>query len=181
MKILILTILLLPFYSFAQKDTIISFSEVVLLDSMTQNQLFQNARHWYNNTFKSSKEVLQIVDKETGELSGKGLLRSYYDFNSIQFGKSYVCYYRFNIEIKVRENKYRYEFTNFIIDEVLTPAIGVFPVMTSSSECPKRYPGYGKAKTDGMYLSMKTQLESEMNVLINSLKQEMAKRPTDDF
>src|SRR6266542_1007820 len=100
--------------SAAQNDTLITYSEIVNVDSTTKDQLFQNARQWYNEIFVSSKEVLQIVDKETGELSGKGLLKSYYDYR-VMGKRKYDCYYKFSIDIKVKDGKYKYTFSNFIV------------------------------------------------------------------
>jgi hypothetical protein len=68
---LLLAFTFLPFLSFAQKDTAIKFTEVVNVDA-TKEQLFLRARAWFNDAFKSSKDVLQIQDKGTGEIAGNG-------------------------------------------------------------------------------------------------------------
>ncbi len=74
----------------AQKDTAIKFWGIENVNNASKDQLYQRGRAWFNSSFKSSKDVLQIQDKETGELAGKGNLEatsSYYFF-----GKKTVIY-----------------------------------------------------------------------------------------
>jgi Domain of unknown function (DUF4468) with TBP-like fold len=178
---ILLTFYFLPFLSFSQKDTLITFTEIVITDSISKEQLFQNARQWYNKTFVSSKEVLQILDKETGELSGKGIIKSYYDYKVFGSEKKYDCYFKFNLDIRVKEGKYKYTFSNFVIDPKLTPGFETIPALTSAEKCPVKFPMVSEKKTNGMYISMQKNLETQMTIFIAELKKEMNNKPKDDF
>ena len=182
MKILIIiSFFLLPMFGYSQTDTLISFSGVVKVDGVTKDQLFQNGRQWYNKEFVSSKAVLQIVDKETGELSGKGILKSYYDFKMLGTVKKYDCYFRVSIDIKVKDGKYKYSFTEFVIDEALTPGMEKMPALTSSNKCPIKFSMVSEKKMDAMYLSMQENLKIVMDSLIANLEKEMSIKTQDDF
>jgi hypothetical protein len=181
MKYIISITLLIPFLLNAQSDTLISFSDVISIDSTAKEHLFQRARQWYNRTFVSSKDVLQIADKQTGELSGKGIIKSYYDYKIFGNEKPYECYYRFSLEIKVKDNRYKYMFSNFIVEETLTPGLGMPFPLTSSDKSPKSFPMISQKKVDAMYVSMKKHLTEKVAVLIMTLKTEMAKKNEDDF
>jgi hypothetical protein len=161
----------------AQTDTIVSFKNIVEVTGLTKAQLFLNGRHWFNKNFTSSKDVLQIIDPESGELSGKGVLKSVYFWKTT----SYDVFYHFTINLKVKDGKYKYEFTDFIVDENKTPAIGEFPVLTSSNICPKNYSGRSKEMVNKMYESMKNELAKEISNLVNSLFIEMSNKSKDDF
>jgi len=174
-------LLLIPSLSFSQTDSLITFTEIVATEGVSKDILFQNARQWYNKTFISSKEVLQVIDKESGELSGKGILESSLVTKVFGVDKTYPCYYRFSLDIKVKDGKYKYTFSNFIVDKTLTNISISFPPMTSSSKCPVKFPGLSQEKTDLMYLSMQINLKKQVEIFINELKKQMNVKSNNDF
>ena len=46
----------------------INFSEVIYVDSASKLLLFTKAREWFTKSFTSSKSVLELEDKEAGNL-----------------------------------------------------------------------------------------------------------------
>ena len=73
MKKLLLFILLLPVFSFAQQ-----YSEVVEVPGKTADQLYSSAREWFAITFKSAKDVIQMEDPTNKKIIGKGLKKINY-------------------------------------------------------------------------------------------------------
>jgi hypothetical protein len=72
-----------------------------LIDSSltgTQQQLQAKAKIWMANVFKDSREVIQVDDKDAGEVVGKGN----FSWGSLP---PYTCW--FTIRISSRDNKYR--------------------------------------------------------------------------
>lgn len=63
----------------------------------TTQQLQVKAKMWMANAFKDSKEVIQLDDKDAGEVLGKG--------NFLLGAWGARC--RFTIKISTRDNKYR--------------------------------------------------------------------------
>ena len=87
--IILIVIILSTLRSNAQS---LKLSDTVIV-SKSKNELFSNALEWFANSFKSGKDVLQVSDKESGKIIGKG----YFNTSPIQ------------ITIVVKDNKYRYE------------------------------------------------------------------------
>lgn len=59
---------------FGQSDSTLKFSEVVQMNNLNKLALYQRSRGWINDVFRSSKNVIQIDDKETREIAGNGAL-----------------------------------------------------------------------------------------------------------
>jgi hypothetical protein len=94
-------------------DGVIEYSEVVYLDSSASKEaIFSAARSWFSATFKDGSEVLQIQDKEAGELVGKGnfsIPSSRFGYTAIGVGIVW-----FNVSIYSKNGRYKYSITNFI-------------------------------------------------------------------
>ncbi|MFN4811913.1 MAG: DUF4468 domain-containing protein, partial [Bacteroidota bacterium] len=57
----------------------ITYSEVVYFDSLANKQeLFSRAREWFAKAYKSSTNVIQMEDKESGKIIGKALMQVYH-------------------------------------------------------------------------------------------------------
>lgn len=101
-------LLSLPFDSITNK---ITYSQIVLLDSSAkQTELFVKAREWFSKTYKSSQDVIQMDDKESGIIIGKALLNVYYKTLGITFNSGYINY---TIKFSVKDGKYKYEISDF--------------------------------------------------------------------
>ena len=50
----------------------VDYTEVVHVDSVSKNELYARAKLWLVDTYKSSINVIQLEDKENGEIIGKG-------------------------------------------------------------------------------------------------------------
>jgi hypothetical protein len=108
--------------AFPQKETLpinketklIEFSDLVFVDSaLTQNELYLRAKEWMARNFKSAKDVIQMEDKEAGIIIGKG-------YFSLREGKS--CKIYFTLKIQVKNNRYKYWFSDFYHD--CSPFVG---------------------------------------------------------
>lgn len=86
MKNILLLLMLIPCLVFAQSrdkldtvnpiyneflpviDGMITFSEVVQVDSLSKNDIFLRAHDWIIKTFNSAKDVIQFADKDSGKI-----------------------------------------------------------------------------------------------------------------
>jgi hypothetical protein len=175
-------ILILPCLAFAQKDTVISYSGVVEVPGATKEQLYTRARQWFNSTFISSKDVLQISDKETGELAGKGIMHAtavykYMGTQRAPVEANFVC------DVWVKDEKYKYELTNF--DAAFDTKEGdrslELGVLTTADETTAKFPMVGKKTMNEMFRAAKIAVEEKSQELILSLKTAMSKPSKDDF
>ncbi len=90
----------------------IEYSEVVKVDSLlVKDELFSRARSWFVDTFKDAKEVLQVSDRESGELQGNGLFK--FNYNVLMSFYSAEIDYKVSVTIKDGRYKARvYQFNN---------------------------------------------------------------------
>lgn len=105
MKTFILLLLACP--AFAQS---ISFSEVIQADSVAKDELYSRANKWFVESFKDANSVLQITDKEAGQLVGKGNIPYAPTGMGSQDVKGAI---NFLITVTVKEGRYKYEFQDF--------------------------------------------------------------------
>lgn len=167
-----LIFLVFPSLSFAQKDSVLTFSGIVEVNGTSKAELFSKARQWINETFKDSKDVLQIADKESGELAGKGIIRSYYVFRTFGKEKPNPVMYDFSIGIYIKDGKYKYEFTDFRVEKDSYTTYGGL-IMTTATKSPQRIPMYSQERADNLWHSMKENLAKTVRDFIDSLNEAM--------
>lgn len=167
-------LLLLPLFAQAQSDSLLKYTAVVNVDSATKDQLFIKGRQWIAETWKDGKEVLQVVDKQSGELFGKAYIKSYYTVKS--FGKDQLMpmIYRIDVGIYIKDGKYKYEFSNFRPESDNNSAINTVGVLTTSKTCPVKFAMMSQKKCDALYQSMQDHLNVTMKPIINSLIKAMS-------
>ena len=99
----------LPFDSLTNK---IAYSEVVYVDSLTSKQvLFSRAREWFAKAYKSSTNVIQMEDKESGKIVGKALITVY--MTTVFGSHEESGNINYTITIYVKDGRYKYEITDF--------------------------------------------------------------------
>lgn len=86
----------------------VCYTEVIRKDSISKNELYNRALSWFANTFKSSKDVIQMQDKESGKIIGKGSFECSlgFLFPSLDI--------KMTIIIMVKDGRYKYVINNFI-------------------------------------------------------------------
>jgi len=143
----------------------LSFTETVQVDSTSKKQLFNKAKRWFADTYKNSKEVLQIEDSATGEILGKAIF--------LYYSQNYISY---TINILVRDGKYKCDIYDFILPNSALVS-GLLSTETSYPRMPFTInkKAYNKAWEEAKMLS-----ELEAKSLMNNLKNAM-KKPTEDW
>jgi len=111
MRLILITLLLIPCFCFAQDVQFpinpatqkIEYTDLVKVDStLTSDELYARARSWFATAFKSANNVIQMEDKSTGIIIGKGNISI--PATSLQVG-SIVS---FTIKIQVKKGRYKY-------------------------------------------------------------------------
>ena len=85
------------------RDGKIFYEQIDSAIKKSKFDIYNAAKVWLAETFKDSKSVLQIDDKETGELLGKGL----FTVNTGRSNSWIEVYCQFTVKISCREKKYR--------------------------------------------------------------------------
>ena len=113
--LLLFFLLLIAANSFAQTDTTLKYTEIIQVEGLSKQVLYQRARSWTNDVFKSSKDVIQIEDKENGEIAGKAVFAATISWNAL--GKRTAeTTVNFKFQVIVKDGKYKYILTDFIED-----------------------------------------------------------------
>lgn len=106
--------LLLSNMAFAQKDTTglnipvkdgaVVYEQVYQVPNKSKADLYKNAKQWFVDYFKSSKDVIQNEDKEDGKIVGKGILLI--PFKGA-LGSSVIYDDKLSIQVDCKDSKYR--------------------------------------------------------------------------
>src|SRR5690348_5723510 len=91
--------------------SIMDFSNVVVADSLSHEFLFHNASRWVNS-LKDEKVVLSQNDSINGKIEGESSYLVYTQQAGILKKLSGRISYKISIEVK--DNKYRYHFSDFV-------------------------------------------------------------------
>jgi Domain of unknown function (DUF4468) with TBP-like fold len=104
-------IILVLFFLFQNSFEQTVVSEIVKVDStLTKSTLYSNGLTWFAYKFKSSNDVIQMKDPESGKIIGKGIFDFVY-----QNGKSIPRH--ITITLTVKDGRYKYEVELEIIRE----------------------------------------------------------------
>lgn len=119
-KVLLLFAILIPTFMYGQdivsanfptKDGKIYYTEVVTVDStLSASNLYINAKRWMVSEFKSSKEVIQIDNKDLNIIIGKGFFEKGHT-SAIQNPKNW-----FIIKLEFKNGKYRYSIYDIVYE-----------------------------------------------------------------
>lgn len=98
----------------AQSDSVnasLSFSKVITVDStFSKESLYRKAKRWYGVYFKSGKDVLQVDDKESCEVSGKGFSDAYWTSLGVTQNAGKLW---FEVSIYAKDGRYKFIVSNF--------------------------------------------------------------------
>ena len=87
----------------------IIYLEIIENTGLTKKKMFLKASEWFAKMFKTSKNVIQFSDQDSGKIIGKGNFNVTHTF----FGaKSNIGYVTFMLEISIKDDKFRYKFTD---------------------------------------------------------------------
>ena len=99
----------------------VCFSNVVETGK-SKNDMYVLGKEWFVNNFKSSNDVIQMDSKEDGIIMGKGFSRIPWVF---MLSTGYYDLY-YTIKLSFKENKYKYEITDFIVKYPGATVSGVY-------------------------------------------------------
>ncbi len=99
-----------------EKTGLVKYEQIVVIDSTTQGELFSLAMQWFAESFRSSQNVIQYFDKESGKIIGKGNVQI--DDTGLGFGGTIhpkqSGHVDFKIEFTSKDNRYRIIIEDFI-------------------------------------------------------------------
>jgi len=172
---ILIVILLSPLLVVAQSDTVITYSKVNTIDSVSKSEIFSRAQTWFNITFKSSKDVLQISDKDAGHLAGKGWgVMNFQQKAGLGINQTISTKLNFNIDVWVKEGKYKYIITNIDATDQ-SSAKYHYGILTSAKEMPVKMYLVGTKRSNDFWAKLKSEAQIYVGNLSKSLEDHMMK------
>lgn len=100
------------------KEGKVTYSDVIQLQGVSKEEMYNRVKLWFIDTYNTSNDVIQIDDKEHGEIIGKGCFRTvwnlrFYTAQSLNVWKT--------IKIQLLNNSFRYEITDFKLNNPFFP------------------------------------------------------------
>jgi len=177
-KFIILILVLITINAKLFGQVPLSYSEVIQVNDVSKNELFDRAKLWFAISFKSSNSVLQIENKEEGELVGKGFFKYYSNIWSVKHVTEGPI--RFTIKIYIKDGRYKYEINDFIHDPypVTTPggALSVGFITTSVEYSKPLGLLDSKSLYNRVWKDVKSEIDIKIVAIVNNLKEEMMKK-----
>lgn len=166
MRTLTLILLMCSITSFAQtglneiklplQNSKVTYTEIINVDSANKTELYTRAKDWIARSFKASKNVIQLDDKEDGRIALRGALDDYTDFY---------------LSLTLKDGKYRYELTDV--------ECAIF-IGDNKRSIEAIYQDFLDGKRKKIYgLSLKS-IDKKVQSLLTSLKSQMAKSISSD-
>lgn len=161
-------------FLFPEKEGKVVYEEVIEVDK-TKDQLYNSAKHWMVTIFNDANEVIQLDDKESGKIIGKGVVRHTQPI----LWTSVINNNNFTIEIDCKEGKYRYRIFDIVVKTGVMPS----GVTLDQMNAVIRKDISGERVVGIKYTKQNMPLVDEkIKSLAESLKTEMAEIATkDDF
>jgi hypothetical protein len=178
MKKILLTLLILSVILSSQAQTMpineesgeIEYQEVVLLDSKSKDEIYQNAKTWMLSTLKSSDNMTQLDDQEKNQLIGNGTLMLDKRSGMID------CMVNFKIIIKIKEGRYQYTINNFLHFYYQD---GITPLRSSLNEIMTNDWG-GKPMKEKKQEEIRKEVDTKIKALINNMKTSILEKNNED-
>lgn len=148
----------------------VAYVDVVETPGKSGDDLFTNARLWFLENFRSSKEVIVFEDSELGILAGNGLMY----LQQKSFGYLVETPIYFSLRIETKDGKFRYQISDLRISDSLRPVESDF-----SPE--NMYKRNGKPiermfnflwEFEDMIIDFETQLKKEIPNLPSGIRQD---------
>ena len=101
-------------FPFDEKTGLVSFEEVIKCDSISKDELYSILREWFVTTFGDAETVLQMDDRKSGKLIGKGI-------TSVSSYNSWCEYIKFTLKIYIKEGRFKYVLTSIKLYQPYKP------------------------------------------------------------
>lgn len=152
----------------AQDAEPLEFSEVVQATGVSKDELYNRARNWVVQTYNSANDVIQLADKESGQITVKALILSKFKIFNMKTA--------YTMSIYIKDGRYKYIFSDFILTATspqhTKPA--EFGLLTTAIDAPKMGPYYWRSHVQKIWDIAKLEVQNLRETQIISLKSAMS-------
>lgn len=151
--------------SFPYQDGKILYTRIVQIDSAGKDELYNRAKRWIADSFNSAKDVIQLDNKENGEIICKGFFTTTWHISSL-FSQEVNVWHTLKIQLK--DNRTKVDLYNirlkYIVDlkEVDLSLENWIDSWDNNKKRPKQ-------NDNDFILSINVKSKDQINSIINSL------------
>jgi hypothetical protein len=174
-KLNFLAIILLLFTITLKAQEPLTYENVIQVDStINMEQLYNRGYNWIVSTFKNPQKVIQLEDKEKGQLICKGNFE--YNQSKFAWGGSETTkgYIDFTVKLFFKDGRYKYQFTDFRHDPLHDG--NSFGLITTEAEYPGKMALTSKSWRKWIWNDIKDQIDLNVKAMEKSLTEEMNKK-----
>ena len=153
-------------------DGKITYTGVVQIDSISSAELYKRSKRWFFDTYNSGKDVIQLDDKENGEIIGKGYFETYWQSSFL--GGMNINVYQ-TIKVQVKDGRYKYEITDFKV-KYFVPA----SQYTKASNVDEPLETWNTWREENCN-KIRAQIDLDVKGLIASFEKFIRTKPRDDW
>jgi Domain of unknown function (DUF4468) with TBP-like fold len=175
-KLLISIILtLLVKFSIGQ-DSLLTYSKILKIDSVSKNDIFDRTLIWCSKSFNDSKSAINVKEREGGIIGGKAYYLSSYKIPKRKDSTSGVIFnnYYFDWLIEIKEGKLRFSATNILLKELNSDYI-----VSTKTQAPFEVWLQPKSKTELDWKLSKEYFIKNLDRLMLSLNNDLVLKKTD--
>ncbi|MDN4164875.1 DUF4468 domain-containing protein [Cytophagales bacterium LB-30] len=154
------------------EDGRVTYSGVVQVNDVSRSQLYNNAKRWFIDTYTSGKDVIQLDDKESGEIIGKGYFEEVWMVTAYS-GQNVNVWQ--TIKVQMKDGRYRYEITDFRM-KYIVPASNY--TRATEIDLPIEEWNKGRDKNNAKFYP---KIDSHVQDMISSLEKVMKSSEGDDW
>jgi len=149
------------------------FTDVVELDGMTKDEIYQKAKYWVITTLKSGDNMVELDGTNSDQIIGTGNI-SLPD-ESISFCSNVVLNFKFIV--KCKDNRLKYNIENFNLSCILSNN-SLHSTGIENITPPKQFYNKNKPK---FITEVKMSVNISIGQLVNNFKASMTKKDEDDW
>lgn len=150
----------------------VTYTGIVSVDSTNKSKLYYKVKKWFVEQYRSAKDVIQLDDKDNGEVIGKGFFETDWQYTAIDQRKVNVWH---TVKIYLKDNKFKYEITDFTLkyyEERTWYSAG-----KNVHEAIENF-GYDRERNTKKYFAI---IDAEITSIITSLLNFMKTPPKEDW
>lgn len=151
----------------AQEVTPLTYSEVIQVDGVSKDELFNRAKLFFVNTYNNATKVIQTEDKETGIIAGKAITGHSITMGKFSGSGATDAPASYTITLAVKDGRYKYTITDIVQEKL--------GLLTTSPDNPDIPVMAGKKWKEEAREGIKKSADKVFGNLINNLKSEMNK------
>lgn len=100
------------------KEGKVTYSDVLPVQGVSKDQLYKRVKLWFIESYNSGKDVIQLDDKDHGEIIGKGCFRAKWNF---RFYTTLSMNVWKTIKIQIKNDSLKYEISDFRMNNYFFP------------------------------------------------------------